>query len=148
MSRMEPNLKIDDLRSDILKAENRIVEDIEHLKEMLHPGRVVSELMSAVKEELSMRLQAVEGQKLETIGNRVISEVKGRPFLFGLLGLGITGLIFYGLTPEKESRGGEDRVEKTGEELSGFDTERDYPLTGFSPESETSSTTPTQFCEP
>ena len=126
------NPGIDDLRSGILRTENRIVEDIEDLKEMFKPERVVNQVMAVFKEEMSLRFKAVEGRNLQALGERVISEVKGRPYLFGMLGFGIAGLVFYGLMPENKSGPIEESLETTAFHRTVPETEIDYPQTVIS----------------
>ncbi len=100
MRRIEPNSEIENLRTGMLQTENRIVEDIETLLELLQPERVADHVIAIVKEELSLRLKAVDRQKLVY---RIKNEVKGRPYLFIPIGLGVIGLILYGLMPEDKN---------------------------------------------
>ncbi|MDR3556920.1 MAG: hypothetical protein P4L55_19370 [Syntrophobacteraceae bacterium] len=92
-----------DLRSDMLQTEERIVEDIENLMEMFRAERVVNYLAAAAKEELALRFRALERQELEKIFSGVKEALRDRRYVLGLIGLGITGLVFYSLIPERKS---------------------------------------------
>jgi hypothetical protein len=103
MRQAETKWEIKDLRSDMLQTEERIVEDIENLMEMFRAERVVNYLAAAAKEELSLRFRAFERQNLEKILSGVKEALRDRRYVLGLMGLAITGLVFYSLTPERKS---------------------------------------------
>lgn len=89
--------EMDNLRSDVLKAEDRIVEDADKLQEMFTPERVANQLVSAAREELLIRTRSVDLKKLKDLGDKVIAVMKDHPYLSALLGLGVLGGIAYGV---------------------------------------------------
>lgn len=87
----ESDAGLDRLRSNMIEAEDRIVEDVDRLQEMLTPERIANRLVSAVKDELFMRFGRVGMEELREVGNKVRTSIKKHPFFSTLTGLGLVG---------------------------------------------------------
>lgn len=100
MRQMETDGEIQNLRSAMIQTEDKLIEDIESLKRLFNPELVLTYLIALAKQELSLRLRQMDGDKLQAIASRVKDEVKGRPMFLGAIGLAVAGIAFYGLRPE------------------------------------------------
>ncbi len=97
LHQIEPDPEVEHLRADMLEAENRIVEDVDRLKETLAPDRIANYLVTAIREELLARIKTVDWQKLGDVRVKIKTSIQEHPYASAALGLGISSLIFYGL---------------------------------------------------
>lgn len=98
MDRVKFSGEVQQLRSDMLEAEDRIVEDIDRLKELLSPDRVANFILLMLEEELLERAKAIDWPQLEEVSNKAKKIIKDHKLMSGILGIGVSGLLIYGLS--------------------------------------------------
>lgn len=95
MDQMKFNGEIQQLRSDMLEVEDRIVEDIDRLKELLTPSRVANYLFLTFGQELLDQIKAADWGRLEEVSDKAKQSIRNHKFLSTLLGIGASGLLIY-----------------------------------------------------
>jgi len=92
----EPDAELDSLRSDMIDAENRIVEDVDRLQEMLNPEKIANRLVSSAMDEVFTLVRTAEAGKFKELGNKVKAGIKKHPFVSTFIGLGLVcGAVAY-----------------------------------------------------
>lgn len=97
MDQMRFNGEIQQLRSDMLEVEDRIVEDLDRLKELLTPSRVANYLFLTFGQELLEQIKAADWGKLEEVSDKAKQSISNHKVLSALLGIGASGLLIYAL---------------------------------------------------
>ena len=88
----------------MLHAENRIVEDVDRLQEILNPEKIANRLVSAVMDEAFMRIKTADMRKFGEVSDKVRTGIKKHPFFSTFIGLGLVGgVVAYSLLKNGET---------------------------------------------
>ncbi len=116
--------ELQDIRSDMLKAEDRIVEDVNRMKEIISPERIANQLVSAVKGELILRMRNMDSQKLKAAGDKIKTSIKDHPVISAFLGLGVVGgVMAYSFLRDKDIGQIARKIKEKGERVIGAPSE-------------------------
>ena len=93
LHQLESGVEFGHFRSGMLEAEDRIVEDVEKLKETLSPRRIARSMVAAAGKEL---LRAVDRQNLGDVRERIRTGIKDHLYASAAVGLCLGGLVLHG----------------------------------------------------
>jgi ElaB/YqjD/DUF883 family membrane-anchored ribosome-binding protein len=82
------------LRRQIRDAEDRIIEDIKKIPDVLTPENIATYLVSTIREQIFRRFATMNAQRINEVSDRMITDaveaVKSHPGITALLGFGVT----------------------------------------------------------
>ena len=93
------------LKRHIRDVEDRIMEDIGKIPEVLTPENIATYLVSTIREQLFRRFATMDSQRINEVSDRVVDDtmeaVKSHPGVTALLGFGVTWFLADSMLKQK-----------------------------------------------